>query len=221
MIAYSIVCERHSTMRGNAVADAVLEYCHGVKHKAIVALFTLLLTGEGVFSDTWMKQTNHLGQEELVLNPLLYSASRYVSGVSFTQSSLRAKTKDSGTITTGRALVAMAKKGIANSKKALAITKAFLDQNGNSPSGTSEEDLYEYVNKEMYIALKLEPSAASVIAVDVDNDDSEDEVESYYYMVLELKPINTELGGKKRNKKTKRNKKNKRTKKRRTKSLRK
>jgi len=69
MIAYSIVCERHSTMTGNAVADAVLEYCHGVKHKAIVALFTLLLTGEGVFSDMWMKQTNHLGQEELVLNP--------------------------------------------------------------------------------------------------------------------------------------------------------
>jgi hypothetical protein len=57
-------------------------------------------------------------------------------------------------------------------------------------------------------------------AVDSD-DDSEDEGESYYYMVLELKPINTELGGKRRNKKTKRNKKNKRTKKRRTKTLRK
>jgi len=49
MIAYSIVCERHSTMRGDVVADAVLEYCHGVKHKGIVALFTLMLKSEGFF----------------------------------------------------------------------------------------------------------------------------------------------------------------------------
>ena len=68
----------------------------------------------------------------------------------------------------------MAKKGIANSKKALAFTKAFLDQNGNLLSGTTEEDLYEYVNTEMYIALKLDSSAASEVAVDADDSDGED-----------------------------------------------
>jgi len=57
-------------------------------------------------------------------------------------------------------------------------------------------------------------------AVDSD-DDSEDEGEPYYHMVLELTPVSTELGGKRRNKRSKKNKKNKKTKKRRSKTFRK
>jgi len=57
-------------------------------------------------------------------------------------------------------------------------------------------------------------------AVDSD-DDSEDEVDPYYHMVLELTPISTDSGGKRRNKMTKRNKKGKKTKKRRPKTFRK
>jgi len=149
MVAYSIVCEKHKGMKVNEIDDAVKEYCHGAKHKDIIALFSLMLKADAPFSDMWVKNTDGSGQEELVLNPQLYPSPRYVAGVSLNQSSLRAKSKDTGIIATGRALVAMAKKGIANNKKALAFTKAFLDQNGNLPSGTTAEDLYDFVNKEM------------------------------------------------------------------------
>jgi hypothetical protein len=108
----------------------------------------------------------------------LSPSTRYITGTSFTPTSLRAQKKVGGIITTGRSLHTAAQKGVANGKKALAFATHFLDSSGNLPSGTSDKDLYNFVLQQMYKSWKATKVSDENNCIDLD--DAEDSVVSSY-----------------------------------------
>jgi len=182
MVALDLIWQTLKPMKKNQLFDTVAQYCHGLKHKGIVAMFSLLLKGDGVFYERlWVKQNDTSGEVELILSPLISPILRLVLGTSFTNASIRNKSLKGGVVTTGRALHVMAQEGVANCKKALSFVKQFLDKNGNLPSGTSEADLYDFVLEGMYKleqANKQKKKASSAVAIDLDGSDDDASVAS-------------------------------------------
>jgi len=56
MVALDLIWQTLKPMKKNQLFDTVAQYCHGLKHKGIVAMFSLLLKGDGVFEKLWVKQ---------------------------------------------------------------------------------------------------------------------------------------------------------------------
>eukprot|EP00590_Aulacoseira_subarctica_P010477 CAMPEP_0172435934 /NCGR_PEP_ID=MMETSP1064-20121228/71455_1 /TAXON_ID=202472 /ORGANISM="Aulacoseira subarctica , Strain CCAP 1002/5" /LENGTH=240 /DNA_ID=CAMNT_0013184303 /DNA_START=158 /DNA_END=879 /DNA_ORIENTATION=+ len=118
MVALDLIWQTLKPMKNNQLFNTVAQYCHGLKHKGIVAMFSLLQK-EMVFSKkNRVKQNDASGEVELILSPLISPILRLVLGTSFTNASIRNKSLKGGVVTTGRALHVMAQEGIANCKKA-------------------------------------------------------------------------------------------------------
>jgi hypothetical protein len=49
MVALDLIWQTLKPMKKNQLFDTVAQYCHGLKHKGIVAMFSLLLKGDGFF----------------------------------------------------------------------------------------------------------------------------------------------------------------------------
>ena len=97
---------------------------------------------------------------------------RYYQGTDITVRDLEKKLRTGKAILHGRQLTTMAKKGIREYRKALSFTKDKWDLKTNQPkeSGTSVDDVIEYVRQKMY------KKSIVVIDSDGDGDDDDDDV---------------------------------------------
>jgi hypothetical protein len=96
---------------------------------------------------------------------------RLTAKLSFTRQSLTWATRSGPTRITGRTLLHLANKALANLKKANAHALCFFGPDGQLPSGTTEDDLDEYVLGKMFVDL----NGNTTILDESDQGDDDDE----------------------------------------------
>jgi hypothetical protein len=97
---------------------------------------------------------------------------RFTSKLSFTRQSLSWATKSGPTRITGRTLLHLANKALANLKKANAHALTYLGPDGQLPSGKTEDDLDNYVLEKMF--LDLNGNVTTLDESDQGDDDDDD-----------------------------------------------
>ena len=92
----------------------------------------------------------------------------YYVGDPITYRDLEKKNRSGPALVNGRQLIDMAKKGMSDYRKAMAYTKDKWDIKKNCPieSGTTVEDVIDYVRRRMYLS--------NFVVIDDDNDDVND-----------------------------------------------
>jgi hypothetical protein len=183
--------------------DVMFQFYHGVKDTKPSQIL-MLCQGVSPYSDLYKtitqqtvskKSPNKKKKSPTIKTCLKESLSRdesrvYYTGTDITKSDLEKKNRNgSNTILNGRQITDMAKRGLRDYRKALSFTTDKWDLKKKQPieSGTTVEDIIEYVRRKMYL------SDNKVITI---NDDEEDEKNDMLEWELMKKLLNKEKEGK-------------------------
>ena len=180
--AYShIKCGKGKTVPMQQSAMAIFYHGHPPHHPSQINLLaSASYSYRGLYEAETTIATKKSDSIDTVIQYVLKSSvnlgysHRFRSGVDITSLDLEKKLRSGNLLITGRQLFDMAKKGVKNYKKALSFCVKKWDLKTNSPieSGTTIDDVVEYVRRKMYIHL---------VKKNITGDDSEIEDEGEEY----------------------------------------
>ena len=138
-----------------------------------------------VVTSTTMENVDSIianSQKYVLKSSLSRDGSRnYFAGIDIVATDLEKKSRNSAILSSGRTLLDLGKKGIANYRKALSFaSKKFdLDSMTVKESGSSVDDVIEFVRVKMYQEATKETSKNTIILDDDDIEDAKDLEEEY------------------------------------------
>ena len=138
-----------------------------------------------VVTSTTMENVDSIianSQKYVLKSSLSRDGSRnYFAGIDIVATDLEKKSRNSAILSSGRTLLDLGKKGIANYRKALSFaSKKFdLDSMTVKESGNSIDDVIEFVRVKMYQEANKETSRNTIILDDDDIEDAKDLEEEY------------------------------------------
>ena len=173
--------------------DLLSDFFHGVRGKS-PSQISMLTEGKLHYADLYdspkqrnvtSRSSNRKGRStnlstRIFLKPTLsLDHSRlFFLGTDITFSDLEKKKHSGSTLLNGRQLVDMAKRGLKDYRKALAFTTDKWNIKKNEPieSGTTVDDVIEYVRRRMYLSIHVVTIDDDDDIEDADNDEVENEM---------------------------------------------
>ena len=159
--AVSLAClakiYKGNTMKKHQMVDLMADLFHGNETKGYSSMAKQAVQGDGIFARVWdIEEEKDLEDREVgrvltLKKPLSRDFYKdYNAGVHFNLSSISKANQNGDHLISGRTLLSNAEEVMKNCRKAMSHVHAFLDRDGNFPSGRNDEDLDKYVLDQMY-----------------------------------------------------------------------